>query len=383
VLYNCAHRDPHSPARAGFLDLPHGRVQTPVFMPVGTNATVKAIDPEGLEDLEVRIILANAYHLYLRPGAEVIRSAGGLHAFMGWQRNILTDSGGYQIFSLASLRRITEEGAEFRSHLDGSARRLTPEEVVAFQMLLGSDVLMPLDICTPPGIGEQEARQAVERTLAWAGRSLAAWKSGKAERPGGQLFGIVQGNFFPALRRQSAEATAELDFPGLAIGGLSVGESFEVFRDLLALTAEKLPADRPRYLMGVGTPEYILEAVGNGIDMMDCVFPTRNARNAQAFTRRGTRNLRNEVHRLSCEPIDPDCSCPTCRRHSRSYLRHLFKSREILAAMLATRHNLHFLMTLMQDIRQAIQEGRFSSFKRSFLESYQMGLDEGTPDAEQ
>ena len=383
MLYTCAHRDPLGPARAGFLDLPHGRVETPVFMPVGTNATVKAIDPEGLEELGVQIILANAYHLYLRPGAEVIRSAGGLHAFMGWRRNILTDSGGYQIFSLASLRRITEEGAEFRSHLDGSARRLTPEEVVAFQQLLGSDVLMPLDICTPPGIGEPEARQAVERTLAWAERSLAAWKSGKAERPGGQLFGIVQGNFFPALRRQSAERTAELDFPGLAIGGLSVGESFEVFRDLLALTAEKLPADRPRYLMGVGTPEYILEAVGNGIDMMDCVFPTRTARNAQAFTRRGTLNLRNEVHRLASEPIDPGCSCPTCRRHSRSYLRHLFKSREILAAMLATRHNLHFLQALMQDIRQAIREGRFSSFKRSFLETYQMGLDEGAPDAEQ
>jgi queuine tRNA-ribosyltransferase len=254
---------------------------------------------------------------------------------------------------------------------------------VAFQQLLGSDVLMPLDICTAPGIGEQEARQAVERTLAWAQRSLAAWKSGKAERPGGLLFGIVQGNFFPDLRRQSAERTAALDFPGLAIGGLSVGESFEVFRDLLALTAEKLPVDRPRYLMGVGTPEYILEAVGCGIDMMDCVFPTRTARNAQAFTRRGTRNLRNEVHRLAFEPIDPGCSCPTCRRHSRSYLRHLFKSREILAAMLVTRHNLHFLMSLMQDIRQAIRDGRFLSFKRSFLETYQMGLDEGAPDAEQ
>ncbi len=382
MLYALEHRDP-SGARAGLLDLPHGKVQTPVFMPVGTNATVKAIGPEALEQLGVTLILGNAYHLYLRPGAEVIRSAGGLHAFMGWERNILTDSGGYQIFSLASLRRITEGGVEFRSHLDGSARHLSPEEVIEFQELLGSDVLMPLDICTPPGIGEEEASQALERTLAWAGRSLRAWKSGKAGGKAGQLFGIVQGNFFPALRRQSAERTAELGFPGLAIGGLSVGESFETFRDLLALTASNLPVDRPRYLMGVGTPQYILEAVENGVDMMDCVFPTRTARNAQAFTRRGPLNLRNEANRLAFEPLDPGCSCPTCQRHSRSYLRHLFKCREILAAMLVTRHNLHFLQRLMGDIRQAIREERFVGFKRSFLGGYEMGLDEGPPDAEQ
>jgi len=383
VLYTRVCRDPNGGARTGYLELPHGRVETPVFMPVGTNATVKAIGPEGLEALGVTLILSNAYHLYLRPGAEVLRSVGGLHAFMGWERNILTDSGGYQIFSLASLRRITEGGVEFRSHLDGSARRLSPEEVVEFQQLLGSDVLMPLDICTPPGIGEEEARQAVERTLAWAGRSLRAWKAGRADGKAGQLFGIVQGNFFRDLRRQSAERTAELGFPGLAIGGLSVGESFEVFRDLLAFTAALLPEDRPRYLMGVGTPEYILEAVENGIDMMDCVFPTRTARNAQAFTSRGTLNLRNESNRLDSGPIDPQCSCPTCRRHSRSYLRHLFKSREILAAMLATRHNLHFLQTLMRDIRQAIGEGRFAAFKRSFLEGYNTGLEGNGPNAEQ
>jgi queuine tRNA-ribosyltransferase len=223
----------------------------------------------------------------------------------------------------------------------------------------------------------------MERTLDWAGRSLRVWRAGSSDGRSGQLFGIVQGNFFPELRRQSAERTVELGFPGLAIGGLSVGESFEVFRDLLTSTAENLPWDRPRYLMGVGTPEYILEAVEDGIDMMDCVFPTRTARNAQAFTRRGTLNLRGEANRLASEPIDPGCSCPTCRRHSRSYLRHLFKSREILAAMLATRHNLHFLMSLMRDIRQAIQEGRFSSFKRSFLDGYKLGLDEACPHAEQ
>jgi queuine tRNA-ribosyltransferase len=379
VLFTCAHRDSNA-ARAGRLGLPHGEVETPAFMPVGTNATVKAMSPEDLEELGVTLILANAYHLYLRPGPEVIRSAGGLHAFMGWKRNILTDSGGYQIFSLASFRRLTEEGVDFRSHLDGSTQRLTPEDVVDFQRLLGSDILMPLDICTPPGIAEQEASQAVERTLLWAARSLRAWRAGEA---GGQLFGIVQGNFFPALRRRSAERTVELGFPGYAIGGLSVGESFEVFRELLALTASLLPDHSPRYLMGVGTPEYILEAVENGIDLMDCVFPTRTARNAQAFTRRGTLNLRNEVNRLASGPIDPECSCPTCRRHSRSYIRHLFKSREILAAMLTTRHNLHFLQTLMSDIRQAIRESRFTAFKRRFLEAYEMGLDEGQPHAEQ
>ncbi len=382
MLFTLEHSD-SSGARAGLLDLPHGKVETPVFMPVGTNATVKAIGPEGLEELGVTLILGNAYHLYLRPGAEVIRSAGGLHAFMGWERNILTDSGGYQIFSLAPLRRLSEQGVEFRSHLDGSALALSPEEVVEFQQLLGSDVLMPLDICTPPGIGELEASQALERTLAWAGRSLAAWKSGISAGKAGQLFGIVQGNFFPALRRQSAERTAELDFPGLAIGGLSVGESFEVFRDLLALTTSILPRDRPRYLMGVGTPRYILEAVENGVDMMDCVFPTRTARNAQVFTRRGPLNLRGEANRLAFGPIDPGCGCPTCRRHSRSYLRHLFKSREILAAMLATRHNLHFLLSLMGDIRRAIRQGTFAAFKRSFLEGCEMGLDDGPPDAEQ
>jgi queuine tRNA-ribosyltransferase len=376
MLFRLEHRDSGSAARVGLLDLPHGRVETPVFMPVGTNATVKAIGPEDLDELGVRLILSNAYHLYLRPGSEVIRRAGGLHAFMGWERNILTDSGGYQIFSLATLRRITEGGVEFRSHLDGSALSLSPEQVVEFQLILGSDVLMPLDVCTPPGIGEGQARQAMERTLDWAGRSLRAWRSGRTGGTGGELFGIVQGNFFPELRRHSAQRTAELGFPGLAIGGLSVGESFEVFRDLLALTSEMLPPERPRYLMGVGTPEYILEAVENGIDMMDCVFPTRTARNAQAFTRRGTLNLRNEANRLASQPIDPDCSCPTCRRHSRSYLRHLFKSREILAAMLTTRHNLHFLMSLMRDIRQAVREGRFGAFKRAFLEGYKMGLNE-------
>ena len=380
MSYSVGCRDPGCAARTGTLGLAHGAVETPVFMPVGTNATVKAASCEVLEELGVELILANAYHLYLRPGAEVIREAGGLHAFMGWRRNILTDSGGYQVFSLASLRRLSEEGVDFRSHLDGSSRHLSPEEVVEFQLLLGSDVLMPLDICTPPGIGEEEAREALERTARWAGRSLRAW--GAAGRKG-LLFGIVQGNFYERLRLASAERTVELDFPGYAIGGLSVGEPFEVFRDLVALTAARLPDGLPRYLMGVGTPEYILEAVENGIDMMDCVFPTRTARNAQAFTRRGRLNLRNEVNRLEAGPIEPECSCATCRRHSRSYLRHLFKCREIQAAALTTRHNLHFLQNLMAEIRASIREGRFTAFKRSFLESYKSGLEKRRGNAEQ
>lgn len=378
-------RDARTAARTGVLELGHGPVETPSFMPVGTNATVKAMSGEDLERLGVRLILANAYHLYLRPGAEVIAAAGGLHAFMAWEHNILTDSGGFQIFSLASMRKISEEGVSFRSHLDGSSRRLTPEQVVEFQDLLGSDVLMPLDICTPPGIPEAEAREAMERTLRWARRSLGCRRSGPPGEPGrvpGRLFGIIQGNFYRALRRESAERTLELGFPGYAIGGLSVGEPFSMFREFLQLTASAIPDPHPRYLMGVGTPEYILEAVEQGIDLLDCVFPTRTARNAQAFTRSGTLALRNAAHARSQEPLDEACGCPTCRRHTRSYLRHLFKTREILAAMLTTRHNLHFLQELMRDIRSSIREGRFAAFKREFLAGYQKDLDRGGADAE-
>jgi queuine tRNA-ribosyltransferase len=379
MIFHVGQRDPQSAARTGTLELAHGRVETPAFMPVGTNATVKAMTNEALEEIGVRLILANAYHLYLRPGPEVIGRAGGLHAFMSWRRNLLTDSGGFQIFSLASLRKIEEEGVSFRSHLDGSTRYLRPEDVVEFQGLLGSDVLMPLDICTPAGITAGEARAAMERTLRWAERSRDCWRS----RPGGELFGIIQGNLFPQLRLESAERTLELAFPGYAIGGLSVGEPFAQFKDILALTAARIPSEHPRYLMGVGTPEYILAAVEQGIDLLDCVFPTRTARNAQAFTRSGTLALRNEAHKYSQEALDPRCGCPTCRHHSRSYLRHLFKAREILAALLTTRHNLHFLQDLMRDIQEAIREGRFAAFKRTFLDSYQKVLDMEVPDAEQ
>ena len=362
-------RDPDTRARTGLLDLPHGPVQTPVFMPVGTNATVKAITNEQLEDLGISLILGNTYHLFLRPGLEVLQRSGGLHAFMSWRRNILTDSGGFQIFSLAPFRKVEEQGVIFRSHIDGTRFQLTPEEVVDIQRILGSDVLMPLDLCTPPGIGESEALEAVERTSRWAARSKDRWLASDPAMQG-QLFGIIQGNFYADLRRRSAEQLLELELPGYAIGGLSVGEGFPVFQEYLGLSSGLIPEHYPRYLMGVGTPEYILEAVEQGIDMFDCVFPTRTARNAQAFTSRGPLSLKSEAVKLDVQPIDPECSCSTCRRYSRAYLRHLFKTKEILAAMLTTQHNLSFIQSLVLSIRQSIGQGNFRRFKDSYLARY-------------
>jgi queuine tRNA-ribosyltransferase len=366
-IFSLRHQDTGCRARTGRLLLPRGEVQTPVFMPVGTNATVKAVRPEELEAIGFDLILGNAYHLYLRPGLEVIRAAGGLHRFMGWERNILTDSGGFQVFSLATHRKVEEDGVLFQSHIDGSRHRLTPEDVVRVQRTLGSEVLMPLDECTPPDTPLEEARRAVERTSRWARRSREAWS---AEPGRGVLFGIIQGNFYPELREQSAAELLELELPGYAIGGLSVGEPFAVFRELLSNTARLIPEPLPRYLMGVGTPQYILEAVEAGIDLMDCVLPTRIARNAQAFTARGPLNLRNEPVRLDSSPIDPECDCATCRRHSRAYLRHLFKAREILAAMLTTHHNLYFLHRMMHSVREAIARDGFLRFKEEFLRRY-------------
>jgi queuine tRNA-ribosyltransferase len=372
AFFTIDHSDPGGRARTGTLDLPRGSVQTPVFMPVGTNATVKAITNEQLEGMGVRLILGNTYHLFLRPGLEVIERCGGLHRFMSWPHNILTDSGGFQIFSLAPFRKIEEGGVEFRSHIDGSLFKLTPEEVIDIQQLLGADVLMPLDLCTAPGIGEREAREAVALTTRWAKRSAERWRENEDDARG-RLFGIIQGNFFPELRRASADQLLELELPGYAIGGLSVGESPGTFRELLALSAGMIPDRYPRYLMGVGTPEYILEAVEQGIDMFDCVFPTRTARNAQAFTSRGPLSLKNETVKLDAAPIDSECSCPTCRRYCRAYLRHLFKTREILAAMLTTQHNLFFIQSLVASIRQSILEGRFRPFKERYLERYGAG----------
>jgi queuine tRNA-ribosyltransferase len=373
--------DPSTKARTGRLFLPHGEIETPVFMPVGTNATVKALEAGGLEEIGFGIILANTYHLYLRPGYELVREAGGLHGFTGWKRNFLTDSGGFQVFSLAALRKLSEEGVIFNSHIDGARKFLSPEEAVEAQTAFNSDVQMQLDVCTPWGTEEREAAKASDMTTRWAKRAKARWLEKRAEGYRGELFGIVQGNFYKDLRARSAAEIGELELPGIAIGGLSVGEPFEVFSELLAHTASLLPEDRPRYLMGIGTPDYILEAVENGVDMFDCVFPTRTARNGLLFTAKGPIAIKKARYERDFGPIDPECRCRVCRGdgrspgYSRAYLRHLYKCEEILYAMLASYHNLYFLNSLVLGIRESIRAGRFSDFKRSFLSTYASGED--------
>lgn len=372
LTFSVLRRDPGCRARTGAIALNHGTVSTPCFMPVGTHATVKAMRNRDLEDLGVNMILGNTYHLYLRPGQEVISRAGGLHGFMGWRHNILTDSGGYQVFSLSSFRKVEEDGVSFRSHIDGSTHTLTPEGVIDIQTAFGSDVMMPLDECTSPGIPRADAEQAMRRTTDWLRKSRQRWR--ELDAPfSGQLFGIMQGNFHQDLRRTSAEQIAALDLPGYAIGGLSVGEDFPVFRDFLHFSADLLPEAKPKYLMGIGTPEYILEAVEAGIDLFDCVFPTRTARNAQVFTFSGPLSLRNEKYRMDFQPIDEECRCETCRNHTRAYLRHLFKAREIEAAVLATFHNLAFIQGLVRSIREAVSQGEFPRFKQKFLARYAGG----------
>lgn len=369
--------DTRTAAREGTLTLPHGVVSTPLFMPVGTNGAVKAISHDRLEEMGFRLILGNTYHLYLRPGVEIIRAAGGLHAYTSWRGNILTDSGGFQIFSLAPFRKISREGVWFRSHIDGSSHRLTPEMVVEIQEAFGSDISMPLDVCTPPGIDYRTAFEALETTSDWARRSVLRWRElGADAGTSGMLFGIVQGNFYEDLRRRSVDETLALGLPGIALGGLSVGEPPEVFRSFLASTAALLPKELPRYVMGIGTPEYIFEAVANGIDLFDCVFPTRIARNGAAFTKTGIISFKREQHARSFAPIEESCGCRVCRRYTRAYLRQLFKAREILGPMLATEHNLHFMLQLMEEIRSSIRSGTFVELKRSFLDLYRGGGDQ-------
>lgn len=369
MIFTTDHREEHTRARTGTLDLPHGKVDTPVFMPVGTNATVKAVHHETVESMGYRLILGNTYHLYLRPGQEVIDHYGSLHAFSNWHGNILTDSGGFQVFSMAPFRKIKEEGVRFRSHIDGSYHLLTPEDVVSLQESFKSDVAMCLDVCTPPEISYRKALSALELTTRWAARSKERWLQ-RDEKWQGHLFGIIQGNFYRDLRKRSAEEILELDLPGIAIGGLSVGESFSQFEDFLGYTAELLPADKPRYLMGIGTPDYILSAVEHGIDMFDCVFATRTARNGTVFTDDGMITLKKAHHRLDTRPIQEGCNCRACTQYSRGYLRHLFKTNEILGSMLATEHNLTYLHSFLERIRESIHTDRFDSFKRSFLERF-------------
>jgi queuine tRNA-ribosyltransferase len=382
-IFTIDHDDTETRARTGMLRLPHGTVSTPVFMPVGTNATVKALSKDELIDIGFEIILSNTYHLYLRPGTDVIGEAGGLHKFMGWDRNILTDSGGFQVFSLASFRKITAEGVEFQSHIDGSRRFLSPESVVEIQCTLNSDIQMQLDFCTGWGVPRREAEKALDITGDWLIRAKKAWdekrdaaSAGPEGSYRGQLFGIVQGNFFKDLRERSAALTASIGTPGIAIGGLSVGEPPDEFREYLGFTSSLLPREKPLYVMGIGTPGYILDAIGQGVDMFDCVSPTREGRNGRVYTRKGPLSLKKVENRLDFLPIDDECNCKVCREYSRAYLRHLFKTGEILCSMLASYHNLYFLHNLIKDARKAIEEDRFSRFKRDFLSRYTTGGDE-------
>ncbi|HLJ67914.1 MAG TPA: tRNA guanosine(34) transglycosylase Tgt [Chloroflexota bacterium] len=352
-------------ARRGELTTSHGPIATPVFMPVGTQATVKSLTPDDLRKAGAGIILGNTYHLYLRPGSELIARLGGLHRFMAWDRSILTDSGGYQVFSLGHLRTIDEGGVTFRSHIDGSTHRFTPESVVRTQEELGPDIAMILDECTPFPCSEDEARASFERTTRWAARAREAHR-----RADQALFGIVQGGMFAPLRRESAGQLTELDFPGYGIGGLSVGEPKDLFYEMLAVSAASLPAERPRYVMGVGAPEDLFEAVANGVDMFDCVLQTRLGRNGGLFTRTGRLNIRNARFREADEPVDPTCDCETCRTFSLAYLHHLFRTEELLAYRLASVHNVRWTIKLVEEMRDAITAGTFSALRREFVAGY-------------
>jgi queuine tRNA-ribosyltransferase len=353
-------------ARRGRLHFARGSVETPAFMPVGTYGTVKAMTAEELEDLGAEIVLGNTFHLWLRPGLEVIAAHAGLHRFMHWRRPILTDSGGFQVFSLAKMRKITEAGASFRSPVDGSAVFLSPEESMRIQTVLGSDVAMSFDECTPYPATEAEARASMELSMRWAARGFRAFHETAGETPSGTLFGIVQGGVHTSLRLASLEALEQIGFAGLAVGGLAVGESEGERNAVLDGLMPHMPVAKPRYLMGVGRPQDILEGVRRGIDMFDCVMPTRHARNAHLFTRRGPLNIRNAMHARDTGPIEADCGCYTCRHYSRSYLRHLDKCNEILGARLNTVHNLYFYQRLMREIRAAIEAGRLEAYSAEF-----------------
>jgi queuine tRNA-ribosyltransferase len=362
-------------ARRGRLGTPHGAVETPAFMPVGTQGAVKSLTPADLEAVGAQIVLANTYHLFLRPGPAVVAALGGLHRFMGWEGPILTDSGGYQVWSLAALRTIGEAGVRFRSHLDGGAEHLlTPELAVEVQHALGADVLHPLDECLPYPATRPEAEASMRRTLRWAERAHAAHRAGA--RPGQACFGIVQGGMYPDLRRAAVDATCALGFDGYALGGFAVGEPHGLMVDLVGLTAEALPRGQARYLMGVGRPVDLVEAVAAGVDLFDCVLPTRHARTGQVFTRHGALVIKHAAHARDPEPIDPECPCYTCRRFSRAYLRHLFVARELTVYRLLTLHNLTFYLGLMAEMRAAIASGTFATLRRTVLDAHASALAE-------
>lgn len=353
-------------ARLGRLHTPHGVIETPIFMPVGTQATVKAMTPEELKEIGSQIILSNTYHLYMRPGHDLIERAGGLHKFMNWDKPILTDSGGFQVFSLGPLRKIKEEGVEFRSHLDGSKHFLSPEKATEIQNALGSDIIMAFDECAPYPADRQYVKNSLERTTRWLERCKAAHKYPEKQA----LFGIVQGGMYKELREQSAKEITAIDLPGYAIGGLSVGEPKDMMYEVLDYTVPLLPEDKPRYLMGVGSPDDLLEGVLRGIDMFDCVLPTRIARNGTAMTSQGKVVVRNASCAEDFTSLDPECDCYTCKNYTKAYLRHLIKCNEILGARLLTIHNLHFLLKMMENVREAIKEDRLLDYKKDFFEKY-------------
>lgn len=360
--YDLLQQDPDSQARRGRITTSRGKIETPVFMPVGTLATVKAMLPEALKDIGAQIILANTYHLYLRPGHELIEKLGGLHKFMHWDRPILTDSGGFQVFSLGDLRKITEEGAAFQSHVDGSKHMLTPELSIEIQRALGSDIIMVFDECIPHPAERHYVAESTNRSARWAKRCREVLPAGSPSA----LFGIVQGGMELDLRKQSVEQLREIGFEGYALGGLSVGEETSLMYDMMEYSLPLLPVDRPRYVMGVGTPENLLEGVARGCDMFDCVMPTRNARNGLLFTSFGKVAIKQARYRDDERPLDPECQCYVCQNYSRAYLRHLYISKEILASVLNTHHNLYYYQQLMAGIRQSLENGTFSEFRRDF-----------------
>ena len=366
ITYELLHVCKQTGARRGVVHTPHGDIQTPVFMPVGTQATVKSMTPEELKEVGAQIILANTYHLFLRPGHELVKEAGGLHKFMHWDRPILTDSGGFQVFSLGALRTISEEGVEFRSHLDGSKQFLSPEKAMEVENALGADIIMAFDECCKYPSTYEYTKKSMERTTRWAERCK---KAHKRENDQG-LFGIIQGGFYKDLRKQSAEDLIKLDFPGYAIGGISVGEPKEDFLDILNYTAPLMPENKPRYLMGVGTPDYLIEAAMAGIDMCDCVIPTRLARHGTAFTSKGKIVVRNATYERDFNPLDDECDCYACKNYTRAYIRHLVKTNEILGIRLLSIHNIKFLTNLMDKVRIEIERDNLGSFRNEFYRKY-------------
>ena len=364
--FEILHKEANTRARRGRITTRHGTIETPVFMPVGTQATVKAMKPEDVEKTGAEIILGNTYHLYLRPGEDIVREAGGLHRFMNWNKSILTDSGGFQVFSLGPMRKITEEGVRFKSYLDGSTHIMRPEDSIAIQTALGSDIMMAFDECIPYPADRRYVKDSLERTTRWLARCVEAHHNVSEQ----SLFGIMQGVMYKDLRYESAMQIREFDLPGYSIVGLSVGEPKEEMLEVLDECADYLPPEKPRYVMGVGTPDYLFEGVERGIDMFDCVLPTRLARHGMAMTSHGKVNIKNKQWERAFEPLDPECDCYCCRNYSKAYLRHLYKSDEILSSMLLSEHNTHFLVNMMKNIRKAIEEDRFLEYKKEFYDKY-------------